>query len=96
MEYRCPITKDYNVLHPYLGWNTKKNFKWTVDSTYRSVWINTDITLCTWKPRKGSKSETITIPQKHIDFAKNNVVRIVDVENDVKNGYEVKNGDGKT
>ena len=56
VEYCRPSTKDQNVLRTYLGWDTKKGFKWTVDSTYGPVWINTDIILCAWKPRKGSKS----------------------------------------
>ena len=54
-----------------------------------------DTILCAWKPRKGSKSETMTIPPKHIDFAKDNLARIATAENDADNGYEVKDGDGK-
>ena len=94
MEYCRPSTKDQNVLRTYLGWDTKKNFKWTVDSAYTPVWINTDTILCAWKPRKGSKTETMTIPQKHIDFAKDNLTRIAAAENDVENGYETGDGDG--
>jgi hypothetical protein len=93
VEYCRPSTKDQNVLRTYVGWDTKKNFKWTVDSVYTLVWINTDTILCAWKPRKGSKSETMTIPQKHIDFAKDNLARIAAAENDADNGYEAEDGD---
>ena len=61
-----------------------------MDSTYEPVWISTDTILCAWKPRKSSKSETMTIPQKHIDFAKDNLARIVAAENDVENGNEAE------
>ena len=94
MEYCRPSTKDQNSLRTYLGWDTKKNFKWIVDSAYTLVWINTDTILCAWKPRKGSKTESMTILQKHIDFAKDNLARIAATENDVENGYEAEYGDG--
>ena len=87
VEYYRPSTKDQNVLCTCLGCDTKKCFKWTMDSTYKPIWINTDTILCAWKSCKGSKSETMTIPQKHIDFAKDNLARI---ENDVENGNEVE------
>jgi hypothetical protein len=32
----------------------------------------------------------MTIPPKHIDFTKDNLVRIVAVENNVEDGYEVE------
>ena len=86
MEYCHPSTKDQNVLRTYLSWDTKKGFKWTVDSAYDSVWMNTDTILCAWKSRKGSKSKTITTPLKHIDCAKDNLARIVAAENDAENG----------
>ena len=35
----------------------------------------------------------MTISQKHIDFAKENLARIAAVENDGENGYEVEDGD---
>ena len=41
-----------------------------------------DIIICAWKLRKGFKLETMTIPQKHIDFANDNMARIVAAEND--------------
>ena len=95
VEYYRPSTKDQNVFRTYLGWDTKKVFKWTMDSTYEPVWISTDTILCAWKPRKGSKSETMTIPQKHIDFAKDNLARIATAENDVENGNEAEDEDGE-
>jgi hypothetical protein len=36
----------------------------------------------------------MTIPQKHIDIAKDNLARITAAENDADNGYEVEDGDG--
>ena len=33
----CLSTKDHNVLRTYLGWDPKKGFKWTMDSTYGPV-----------------------------------------------------------
>ena len=79
---------------PHLIWDTKNDFKSTVDLAYGPVWMNTDTILCAWKQRKGSKSETMTIPQKHIDFAKDNLTRIAAMENDAENGYEAEDGDG--
>ena len=38
----------------------------------------------------------MTIPYKHIDFAKNNLVRIAALENDAENVYEAEDGDGET
>ena len=84
------------MLCTYLGWDTKKGFKWTMDSMYGPVWINIDTILCAWKPCKCSKSETMTILQKHIDFANDNLECIVAAENDAENEYEAKDGDGKT
>ena len=55
-----------------------------------------DIILYVWKPHKGSKSEATTIPQKHITFAKDNLIHIATAENDVENGYEMEDGDGET
>jgi hypothetical protein len=46
VEDCCPSTKDQNVLRTYLGWNTKKSFKWIVDSTYILVWIKTGTIFC--------------------------------------------------
>jgi hypothetical protein len=37
----------------------------------------------------------MTIPQKHIDFAKDNLACIVAAENDIENGNEVENEDGE-
>ena len=93
VEYYRLSTKDQNVLRTYLGWDTKKGFKWTMDSAYEPIWINTDTILCAWKPRKGSKSETMTIPQKHIDFAKDNLARIAVAKNDVDNENEAEDED---
>jgi hypothetical protein len=59
-----------------------------MDSTYEPIWINTYTILCAWKPCKGSKSETMTIPQKHIDFIKDNLARIDAAKNNVENGNE--------
>ena len=95
VEYCRPITKDQNVLRMYLGWETKKCFEWTMDSAYEPVWINTDTILCAWKPRKGSSSETMTIPQKHIDFAKVNLVRIAAVENSAENRNKTEDENGE-
>ena len=67
-----------------------------MDLAYGPVWINTNTILCAWKLRKGFKSETMTIPQKHIDFAKDYLARIATAKNDTDNGYEVEDGDGET
>ena len=37
----------------------------------------------------------MTIPQKHIDFAKDNLARIAAAENDAENGYGAEDGDGE-
>ena len=54
-----------------------------MDSEYKPVWINMNTILCAWKLRKDSKWETMTISQKHIDIAKDNLARLVATENDV-------------
>ena len=95
VEYCHSSTKDQNVLRTYLGWDTKKGFDWTMDSAYKLVWINMNTILCAWNPRKGFKSETMTIPHKHIDFANDNLARIAAAKNDADNGYEVEDGDGE-
>ena len=46
VEYNHPSTKDHNVLRTYLGWDTKKGFKWTINSTYKPIWIHRFHTLC--------------------------------------------------
>lgn len=40
--------------------------------------------------------ETITIFQKHIDFAKDNLACITPAKNDAENEYETEDGDEKT
>jgi hypothetical protein len=35
----------------------------------------------------------MTIPRKHISFAKDNLARIAAAENDADNGYETEDGD---
>ena len=62
---------------------------------YIPVWINKYTILCVWKPRKGFKSETITIPQKHIEFPKDNLACIAAAENNAENRYEAEDGGGK-
>ena len=37
----------------------------------------------------------MTIPQKHIDFVKDNLAHIAAAENDAENGYKAEDGDGK-
>ena len=81
VEYSRPSTKDQNVLRIFLGWDIKKGLKWTVNLTYGPVWINTDTILRAWKLRKGSKLESMTIFQKCIDFAKDNLPRSATAEN---------------
>jgi hypothetical protein len=75
------------------SWNIKKNFKWTMDSTYEPVWINTDAIFCACNPRKWSKLETMSILQKHIEFAIDNLAHIVVGENDVESENEVEDGE---
>ena len=94
MEFCQLSTKDQNLLYTYLGWDTKKGFKWKIDLAYGPVWINIDTMLRVWKPHKGSKSKTMTIPKIHIEFAKDILARIATRENNIKNGYEVEDGDG--
>lgn len=73
----------------YSSWDTKKGFKWKMDLTYEPVWINTHTILSACKLRKGSKLETMSILQNHIDFAKDNLIHIANIENDSDNGNEV-------
>jgi hypothetical protein len=36
----------------------------------------------------------MTIPEKHIEFVKDILARIADRENNIKNNFEVEDGDG--
>ena len=74
----------------------QKEFQVDNGLSFRTGLDNSDTILCAWKPRKGSKSETMTIPQKYIDFAKDNLARVAAVKNDIKNEYEAEDGDGET
>jgi hypothetical protein len=74
----------------------QKEFQVNTELSVRIGLGNTNIIFCAKKLHKGSKSETKTIPQKHIDFANDNLARIAAAENDVDNGYEAEDGDGKT
>lgn len=65
-----------------------------MDLAYELVWINTYTIFCAWKPLKGSKSETMAIPIKHIYFAKDDLTCIAAVENVAKNGNETEDEDG--
>ena len=49
VEYRCPNSRDPNMLHTYSGWDTKKVFKGIVDSAYAPLWIHMGTILCAWK-----------------------------------------------
>lgn len=44
---------------------------------------------------KGSKLEAMTIPPKHIDFAKDNLAYTITTKNDVESGNEAKDDDGE-
>jgi hypothetical protein len=96
VEYCRPSTKEQNAFCTYLDWDTKKNFKWIVDSAYKPIWINMDTIVCAWKPLNGSKLETMTIPQKHKIFAKDNLTHIAATKNDAEIGYEAEDRDGET
>ena len=61
-------TKYQNMLYNYLGYDTKKGFKWIVNSAYGLVWINTNTILCAWQMHKGSKLKRMTIPKKTYRF----------------------------
>ena len=37
----------------------------------------------------------MTTPQNHIDFTKDNLIRIATAESDAENGYETEDGDGE-
>ena len=57
------LLRDSNALHIYLGWDTKKGFKWTMKSTYALIRINTHTILRAWKLHRKSKLESMTNPQ---------------------------------
>ena len=75
VEYFRPCGKNVDILRHYTGWDTKKSFKWTVDSSFSPVWVDTDAMLIAWKPR-AKENGPICIPTKHIKFAKDNLSRI--------------------
>ena len=43
--------------------------------THSPCWIDTDSIFIAWKPRK-NQNELVSIPQKYIYFAKDNLARI--------------------
>jgi hypothetical protein len=68
VEFCRTSTKDLSILHTYLGWDTKKDVKSIINSTYGPVWISTNTIPCAWKLNKGSKLETMTIFQNIYGF----------------------------
>ena len=62
---------------------------------HKPHWIHTDSIICAWKPCKGSKSKTTTIPKKHIDFGKDNLACIAATKKNIENGNDVEDGDGE-
>ena len=51
--------------------------------------------IFSWKLQKGSYLEAMTIPPKHIDFAKDNLACNISTKNDVESGSEAKDDDGE-
>lgn len=60
---------------------------------YTNLEKNTNIILCGCKLLISFKLETMTILQKHIGLAKDNLVHIVVAKNDVGNGTEDEDGE---
>ena len=59
----------------YTGWDTNHNFQWKVDFEHGPSWIDIDSIFIASKPWK-NHSGSVSIPQKYITFAKDNLARI--------------------
>ena len=75
VEYYRPTSRNEDVIWHYTCWNTNHNFRWKVDSEHSPSWIDTDSIFITWKVRK-NHSGSVSIPQKYITFAKDNLAQI--------------------
>ena len=75
VEYYRPTARNEDVIRHYTGWDTNHNFRWKVDSEHGPSWVDTDSIFIAWKPRK-NQSGSVSIPQKYITFAKDNLARI--------------------
>lgn len=61
---------------PSLHWmGHQKSFKWTVDSRFSLIWVDTYAMFIAWKPRIKEKYH-INIPTKDMKFAKDNLSRM--------------------
>jgi hypothetical protein len=75
VEYYRPTSRNEYVIRHYTSWDTNHNFRWNVDSKHGPSWVDTDSIFIAWKPRK-NYSGSVSIPQKYIIFAKDNLARI--------------------
>jgi hypothetical protein len=77
VEYYRPTARNEDVVRHYTGWDTNQHFRWKVDSEHGPSWVDTDSIFIAWKPRK-NHSGSVSIPQKYITFAKDNLARIAE------------------
>jgi hypothetical protein len=83
VEYYRPTARNEDVIRHYTGWDTNNNFRWKVDSEHGPSWVDTDSIFIAWRPRK-NQSGSVSIPQKYITFAKDNLARIAQEETHVE------------
>jgi len=83
VEYYRPTTWNEDVIRHYTSRDTNNNFRWKVDSEHGPSWVDTDSIFIAWRPRKNHNG-SMSIPQKYITFAKDNIARIAQEETHVE------------
>ena len=74
----CGTSRDLQRL--YTGWSTNANFRWKVDQSVPCTnYVLTNNIMASWQPRKNNR-ETFVAPRKQVQFALDNLLRIVEEE----------------
>jgi len=64
----------------YANWDTKVNFRWTIDHTAEQAdYVSTDSIIALWKPKK-KEANSFWAPRKQIKFAVDHLHRIAEEE----------------
>ena len=74
----CGMSRDLQRL--YTKCSTNANFRWKVDrSALCADYVSTDNIMASWQPKKNDR-ETFVAPKKQVQFALDNLLRIVEEE----------------
>ena len=77
IQYFKPATKSNIVQDTYVGWDTKKGFKWKVDDSQNPEWLHGGAIFTSWKSsaKPGSRRPTISISERQIDIIRESIQR---------------------